>query len=134
MTDYQKVDKMMAMEPLGGRKPTKLLAAMQKLLPPQDEAFFAWAFIQRLPREGRVLLAQDDTSDMWKLTEKANALVALHQPQHHGVTAVAAVGPTAESNPAADEETVAAATLHGKSKGGRSGTKRQKGGRRRCSQ
>jgi hypothetical protein len=101
MMDYQKVDKLMAMEPLGGRKTTELLAAMQKLRPPQDEAFFAWAFIQRLPLEVRVLLAQDDTSDMRKF-------VALHQPQHHDVTAVAAVGPTVESIPAAVEETVAA--------------------------
>jgi hypothetical protein len=137
MTDYQKVDKLMAMEPLGGRKPTELLAAMQKLRPPQDKAFFAWAFIQRLPREVRVLLAQDDTLDMRKLAEKADALVALHQSQHHDVTAIAAVGPTAESNPSADEETVAAATVRGKGKagrGGRSGKKRQKGGRRCRSQ
>jgi hypothetical protein len=137
MSDYQKVDKLMAMEPLGGRKPTELLAAMQKLRPPQDEAFFAWAFIQRLPREVRVLLAQDDTSDMRKLAEKADALVALHQPQHHDVTAVAAVGQTSENNSAADEETVAAATARGKGqggKGGRSGKKRQKGGKGRRSQ
>jgi hypothetical protein len=60
---------------------------MQKLRPAQDEAFFAWAFIQRLPREVRVLLAQDDTSDMRKIAEKADALVALHQPQHHDFTA-----------------------------------------------
>jgi hypothetical protein len=56
MTDYQKVDKLIAMEPLGGRKLTELLAAMQKLRLPQDEAFFTWAFIQRLLREVRVLL------------------------------------------------------------------------------
>jgi hypothetical protein len=137
MMEYQKVDKLMAMEPLGGRKPTELLAAMQKLRPSQDEAFFAWAFIQRLPREVRVLLAQDDTSDMRKIAEKADALVALHQPQHHDVAAVAAVGPAAENSPSADEDTVAAATARGKGKagrGGRSGKKKQKGGRCRCSQ
>jgi hypothetical protein len=134
MSDYQKVDKLMAMEPLGGRKPTELLAAMQKLRPLRDEAFFAWAFIQRLPREVRVLLVQDDTSDMRKLAEKAEALVALHQPQHHDVTAVAAVGQALENNPTADEETVAAATARGKGQGGKSGKRRQKGGKGRRSQ
>jgi hypothetical protein len=79
MSDYQKVDKLMAMERLGGCKLTELLAAMQKLQPPRDEAFFAWAFMQRLPREVRVLLAQDDTH-MRRLAEKADTLMALHQP------------------------------------------------------
>jgi hypothetical protein len=135
MSDYQKVDKLMAMEPLGGRKPTELLAAMQKLRPPRDEAFFAWAFMQRLPREVRVLLAQDDTH-MHRLAEKADTLMALHQPQHHDVTAVAAVGQASEVSPAADEETVAATTARGKGKGGRIGKKRQnqKGGKGRHSQ
>jgi hypothetical protein len=59
MSDYQKLNKLMAMEPLGGRKPTELLAALQKMRPPRYKAFFAWAFIQRLPR---VLLAQDVTT------------------------------------------------------------------------
>jgi hypothetical protein len=34
LTPYQKVDKLMAMEPLGGRKPSKMLDSMQKLRPP----------------------------------------------------------------------------------------------------
>jgi hypothetical protein len=127
MSDCQKVDK------LGGRKPTELLAAMQKLQPPQDEAIFVWAFIQQLLFEVRVLLVQDDTSDMHKLAEKADVLVALHQPQHHDVTTFAAVGPTSVNNPTTDKETVAAATARGKGKGGRSG-KGQRGSRCRQSQ
>jgi hypothetical protein len=65
------VDSLMAMEPLGGRKATELLMAMQKLQPPRDDQFFPWAFLQRLPREVQVLLAHDDQTDMCKLAEKA---------------------------------------------------------------
>jgi hypothetical protein len=60
LTPYQKVDRLMSMEPLGGHKPSEMFAAMQKLRPPKDEHFFTFAFLQRLPREIRVLLAQDD--------------------------------------------------------------------------
>jgi hypothetical protein len=42
LTPYQMVDKLMAMEPLGGRKATELLTAMQKLRPPTDDQLFAW--------------------------------------------------------------------------------------------
>jgi hypothetical protein len=130
MSDYQKVDMLMAMEPLGGRKPTEMLAAIQWLLPPQDKAFFAWAFIQWLPCEVLILLAQDDTLHMRKLAEKAVALMALHQPQHHDITAVAAAGPTLDTNQARNDETVAAATMRRKGKDGRNGKKCQKGSRR----
>jgi hypothetical protein len=105
LTPYQMVDKLMAMEPLGGRKATELLTAMQKLRPPTDDQFFAWAFLQRLPREVRVLLAQDDHADMRKLAEKADALLALHQPQGHDLTVVAAAMPSET----AEEESVVAA-------------------------
>jgi hypothetical protein len=38
LTPYQQVDRLMAMEPLGGRKPSELLAAMQKLRPAANDA------------------------------------------------------------------------------------------------
>jgi hypothetical protein len=49
LTPYQKVDKLMAMKPLSGRKLSEMLAAMQKLRPPKD--FFTHAFLERLARE-----------------------------------------------------------------------------------
>jgi hypothetical protein len=71
LTPYQLVDRLVNMEPLGGRKASELLVAMQKYRPPKDEHFFAYHFLQRLPREIRVLLAREDQSDMQKLAEKA---------------------------------------------------------------
>jgi hypothetical protein len=48
---YQMIDRLMAMEPLGGRKTTELLTVMQKLRPPRDDQFFTWALLQQLPHE-----------------------------------------------------------------------------------
>jgi hypothetical protein len=109
LSPYQMVDRLMAMEPLGGRKATELLTAMQKLRPPRDDQFFAWAFLQRLPREVRVLLAHDDHTDMRKLAEKADGLLALHQPQGHELAAVA----VAAAPEVAEEDGVAAAAVKG---------------------
>jgi hypothetical protein len=127
LTPYQMVDRLMAMEPLGGRKAIELLAAMQKLRPPKDDQFFAWAFLQRLPREVRVLLAHEDHSDMRKLAEKADGLLALHQPQIHELTAVAAT--TAAAIP--DEDGTVAAAAGKQPQKGKSSRKKKKPGRRR---
>jgi hypothetical protein len=131
LTPYQMVDKLMAMEPSGGRKASELLTAMQKLRPPTDNQFFAWAFLQRLPLEVRVLLAQDDHADMRKLAEKAHALLALHQPQTHDINAIAAGNVQPATN--AGEDMVAAASA---GKGGQGGKKKKRSGRpchRSCS-
>jgi hypothetical protein len=54
LTPYQVADKLVNLEPLGGRKPSELMAAMQKLRPPKDEHFFIYHFLQRLPKEVRI--------------------------------------------------------------------------------
>jgi hypothetical protein len=100
------MDRLMAMELLGGRKPSEMLAVMQKLRPSKEEHFFTFAFLQRLPREICVLLAQDDQSDIQNLAQKADAFMALHQPQHHDVAAVA---PATGETPSADEEAIVTA-------------------------
>jgi hypothetical protein len=93
MTPFQQVDQLMAMEPLNGRRPSEMMSAMLKVRPPKDEYFFAWAFLQWLPREVRILLAHEEHLDLKKLAEKADALMALHKPQHHDVAAVSAGPP-----------------------------------------
>jgi hypothetical protein len=127
LTAYQQVDRLMAMEPLGGCKPSELLAAMQKLRSASDDAFFAWAFSQRLPREIRVLLARDDHTDMRAVAKKVGDLLAVHQPKHHDAATVAAVAAPAATGD--EEDTVAAATSRSNSKSQRRGKKRGKGGR-----
>jgi hypothetical protein len=96
------------MELLNGRKPSEMLAAMNKLKPADDKQFFAYFFLQRLPREVRILLSQEPVADMRALAEKADALMALHVPQQHDVAAVA--------QPELEEATVAAAARNSGSK------------------
>jgi hypothetical protein len=64
LTPFQQVDWPINMEPLGHRKPTKLLAAMAKFRPVEDHHFFAYHFLQWLPREVRVLHLQEECRDM----------------------------------------------------------------------
>jgi hypothetical protein len=54
-------------------------------------AVFAFLFLQRLPREIRVLLSEDDPADTRAIAEKARRLIARHVLQSHDVcVAVAA--------------------------------------------
>jgi hypothetical protein len=90
MSDYQKIDKLVSMELLNGRKPSDLLAEMEKLKPSDEQQHFAYHFLQRLPREVRVLLTREPINNTRALAEKADSYMALHQPQSHvDVTAVA---------------------------------------------
>jgi hypothetical protein len=104
MTDYQKIDKLLHMDPLNSRKPSDMLVEMEKLKPADDKQYFAYMFLQRLPREVRVLLSREPVDNMRVLAEKADAYMALHHPQDHEVAAPVAAAATAE----ADEEAVAA--------------------------
>jgi hypothetical protein len=90
LSDYQRVELLSKVEPLGSRKPSDLLAAMIELCPRQhlDSPFFLYFFLQRLPREIRVLLAEEDPRDVRRIAEKADRLVALHVPHHDAVAAV----------------------------------------------
>jgi hypothetical protein len=88
----------------------ELLAAMAKYRPKEDHHFFSYFFLQRLPREIRVLLARDCSKDIQALAEKADELMALHIPQQHNITAVA---PVADEAVLGDEQEVTAAVQKG---------------------
>jgi hypothetical protein len=112
LTPFQRVDKIVNMPPLGSMKPTELLTAMAKFRPEEDHHFFAYHFLQRLPREVRVQLARDDCKDMQALAEKADGLMALHLPQQHEIAAVA--DGQAEAAELDAEDSVAAVAKAGK--------------------
>ena len=120
LTDFQRVEKLHQLEPLGGRKPSELLAIMLEICPRgQDTSlFFQYLFLQCLPRELRIMLAEDDHADLRKTAEKADNLWAIHTKQSHDVVAAL--------EPEADSDIVAAIPSRGNGArgGGRSGGSR----------
>ena len=78
LTDFEKVEKITTGEPLGARKPSEMLAAMMEFCPRGEEksVFMSYFFLQRLPTEIRVLLAEDDHTDLRTLATRADKLMA----------------------------------------------------------
>jgi hypothetical protein len=65
LSNYQKMERMMRLPPLGDRKPSVMLAEMLKFCPAGESAtaVFGYLFLQHLPREIRVLLSEDNPAD-----------------------------------------------------------------------
>jgi hypothetical protein len=105
LSNYQKMERMMRLPPLGDRKPSVMLAEMLEYCPAGESttAVFAFLFLQRLPREIRVLLSEDDPANMRAIAEKADRLIAMHVPQSHDACAAVAADDSSE-----DAEVVAA--------------------------
>jgi hypothetical protein len=122
LTEFQRVEKLHQMDSLGGRK----LHEMAELCPTghEDSPFFLFLFMQRLPKELRIVLGEvDDHEDIRAMAAKADKLWSLHNHQQHGV--VASVDPgSASSQPPA---TIAAVKSGPPARGGRSGGQRGKG-------
>jgi hypothetical protein len=91
LTDYQRIEKLFAVETLGSRKPTQMLSQMVELCPEgeQQSKFFVFLFLHRLPGWLRIMLGDDDHQDVHALAVKADKLQALYGHLQHG--AVAAV-------------------------------------------
>jgi hypothetical protein len=117
MSDYQKIDQLLQMEPLNGRKPSDMLVDMEKLRPADPDQYFAYMFLHRLPHEVRVLLTKEPVNNMRELAEKADAFMALHRPQSHDTAApVAAAAAEAEDDPVAAVKYAKKGGNHGKGK------------------
>ena len=80
MTDFQRVyvELLLLVEPLGGRKPSELLADMLELYRPSqhNNIFFAALFLQGLPWKMRVLLTHEAHIDLRHLATHTDCLVA----------------------------------------------------------
>ena len=98
LTNYEKVERLVSSESLGGRKPSEMLASMMEMCPRGEEksAFLAYFFLQRLPVEVRILLAEDDQTDLRQLATRADRLVAHNNTR--GPDLVAAMKPAQQHN------------------------------------
>jgi hypothetical protein len=85
---FQRLEMLLALPALGGQRPSALLAQMRQLCPPGEEngLIFRGLFIQRLPQQIRLQLAEDRHSPVQALAARADTLMA-----HHSYNAVAAV-------------------------------------------
>jgi hypothetical protein len=90
LTSFQRAEKLFAMPALGARKPSDLMAAMLEICPRGEEKteLFACLFLQRLPRELRILLARADHKDPKALAEEADNLWGMHMTPSEQLAAV----------------------------------------------
>ena len=81
LTDYQKVDSLLKMEPLGA--PSELLATMLEACPHGQETniFFTHLFLCRLPAELRIMLGEDDHQDVRNLVVNGGQAVGSPWPE-----------------------------------------------------
>jgi len=91
LSDYQKLEHLFKLGPMGGRRPSELLTAMLEFCPRGEEnnRFFTHMFLQRLPAELRILLGEDDHRDPRPLAVKADQLWAVNGARAAHIAAVA---------------------------------------------
>jgi hypothetical protein len=108
LTDIQRVEQLHSLPPLGSQKPSELLAEMLRLCPrgQENNAFFNCLFLNKLPRELRILLSEADMADKQALGARADLFAAHNSKQAHDV--VAAVAAVSLSDQEGEETTVAA--------------------------
>jgi hypothetical protein len=115
LTDYQRVEQIFQLPPLGAQKPSELLAEMLRLCPrgQENSLFFTYLFLHRLPRELRVLLTDVDHNDRRLLSERVDQLWA-HYAKHSHSTMACIEGASS------DEDGGAVAAIRRQGPGGRS--------------
>ena len=108
LTDIQRVEQLHNLPPLGSQKPSELLAEMLRLCPrgQENNAFFNCLFLNKLPRELRILLSEADMADKQALGARADLFAAHNSKQANEV--VAAVAALSSPEEEGEETTVAA--------------------------
>jgi hypothetical protein len=92
---YQRAKRLFAMLALGSRKPSEMMAAMLEVCLRGEEKtdLVACLFLQRVPRELRVLLARADHKDPKALADHRDELWAFHMAPAAQLAALAVDGP-----------------------------------------
>jgi hypothetical protein len=123
LTDYQKIAVLHKMAPLGGRKPSELLASMLELCPRGHESsiFFTHLFLERLPAELRITLGEDDHQNVRALAKKADSLWSLHGTKSSFSPAMASLVDMDEPSPVAVVSSRGSGRGCGRGRGSRGG-------------
>ncbi len=129
LTDIQRVEQLFNLPPLAAQKPSELLAEMLCLCPrgQENNAFFNCLFLNKLPRELRILLSEADMADKQALGARADLFAAHNSKQAHDVVAAAPLlEPEGEDTTVAAVRPEAGSGQHGGSGGQRGGSWRGK--------
>jgi hypothetical protein len=123
LTEFQRMEKLLAAQALGGQKPSDMLHDLVQFCPDGEAQtrIFRYLFLQRLPTEIRIILAEDRDSTLAALAARADQLWAHSTRQPHD----AAVNAVLEEE---NHDTIAAIS-HPHSRGG--GRGRGRGGQSR---
>jgi len=93
LSDFEKLELLFKMPGLGARKPSQLLTAMLEACPTGEEKskIFIFMFMQRLPKDLRLMLGDVEAGDPRAVAAKADRLWACHakQQQESVVAAIA---------------------------------------------
>jgi len=106
LSDFEKMELLFKLPGLGARKPSQMLSAMLEVTPANEEKskLFMFMFLQRLPKDLRLMLGDVEAGDPRAVAAKADRLWACHSKQQlENVVAV-----VAEDQKEEEECTVAA--------------------------
>ncbi len=122
------MEQLFNLPPLAAQKQSELLAEMLRLCSrgQENNAFFNCLFLNKLPRELRILLSEADMADKQALGARADLFAAHNSKQAHDV--VAAVAAVSSPEQEGEETTVAAIGLRAGSGHRGGGGGRQRGG------
>jgi hypothetical protein len=89
LSDHEKLDVLYKSDPLGGQKPSQMLASMLVYCPfgMEQAITFQYMFLQRLPATLRTLLREQEPGDIGSLVARVDKLWATHKPQSHDLVA-----------------------------------------------
>jgi hypothetical protein len=107
LTEFQRMDKLLSAQPLGGQKPSDFLYELVQFCPEGESQskIFHYLFLQRLPAELRIILSEDVDSTLPVLAARADQLWAHSARRPHD--AATTVNSVAEDS--SQEETTVAA-------------------------
>jgi hypothetical protein len=76
LTEYHRLEQLHAAQGLGGQRPSEMFASMLQLAPAdeQNSKFLRYLFLQRLPRELRIMLSEDGVTPLPQLAARADTL------------------------------------------------------------
>ncbi len=102
--------RLLSMPPLGGRRPSELLAEMLQLCPRDDVdgKIIRYMFLFRLTPTMQSMLGEDDTSSITDLAARADALMDAEAAKEHAVAAAVEEATIAAAGVQLDYEAIAA--------------------------